>query len=154
MQHIIDVQSDTPCEVPPEAVRQAVTTVLQQEGVTQPCEVAVVLSDDETLQTLNRRFRGVNRPTDVLSFANDTRGPFSVTGEIRYLGDIVISLERAEAQAQAAGGTLTQEVQVLTVHGTLHLLGYDHATPEDKARMWDAQAEALQHLGVTIRLPE
>ncbi len=154
MQHIVEVQMEVPCAVPPDAVRQAVVTVLQQAGVEQSCEVAVVLSDDETLQSLNRRFRGVDRPTDVLSFADDTRGPFSVVGELRYLGDIVISVERAEAQAQAAGGTLTQEIQVLAVHGTLHLLGHDHATPEDKARMWAAQAAALQHLGADIRLPE
>ncbi|MFL7870595.1 MAG: rRNA maturation RNase YbeY, partial [Anaerolineales bacterium] len=66
----------------------------------------------------------------------------------RYLGDILISVPRAEEQARAAGHGLEAEVQLLAVHGTLHLLGYDHAEVEEKARMWKAQAEVLERLGL------
>ena len=118
--------------------------------------MVVVISDDAALQELNRRFRGVDRPTDVLSFADDTRGPYAGgLGQFpHYLGDVVISIDRARVQAGAVEGTLTQELQLLAVHGTLHLLGFDHETSAEKAAMWAAQAAILAALGVDILLPE
>jgi probable rRNA maturation factor len=156
--HRVEIQVEEPLgPVETEALERAALVVLAQQGVQIPCEVVVVISDEETLRELNLRFRGVNAPTDVLSFPDDTRGPFAALGGIdepRYLGDIVISLPRAEIQAAAAGGTVTQELQLLVVHGVLHLLGHDHGKPEEKARMWAAQAEILHYLGVDIPLPE
>jgi probable rRNA maturation factor len=107
------------------------------------------------LEDLNRRFRGVPHPTDVLAFADDTRGPFSggAVGFPRHLGDIVISLDRVRVQAEAVGATLDEELQLLVVHGVLHLLGYDHADESAKEQMWAIQSEILHLLGVDIPLP-
>ncbi len=155
--HLIDIQVEEqvgPVEKNP--LRKAVVETLTQMAVNEPCEVVVVISDDAALLDLNRRFRGVDRPTDVLSFADDTRGPYAGGGGRfpHYLGDVVISIDRARAQAAAAGGELVQELQLLTVHGILHLLGFDHADPAGKAEMWAAQAGILAALGVNIALPE
>lgn len=137
-------------------IEQAARLTLMRHGMEEPCEVVVVISDDVSLEDLNRRFRGVAAPTDVLSFANDTRGPFATgTAEFpNYLGDVVISVDRAREQAEAANGSLIEELQVLTVHGVLHLLGYDHGSEQTKEQMWAIQSEILRLLGVTIPLPE
>lgn len=155
--HRIDVQVEEQVgDIDPEPIEQAGQFTLLRHNLDEPSEVVVVISDDASLEDLNRRFRGVPRPTDVLSFANETRGPFSAgSAEFpRYLGDVVISVDRARDQASAAGGTLTEELQVLTVHGVLHLLGYDHANDLEKEQMWDIQSEILRLLGVNIPLPE
>ncbi len=162
--HQIDVQIEeqvdpvrygTRWDIVERVVRTAVLTTLAYVGVNAPCEVVVVLSDDDALHALNRRFRGVDRPTDVLAFADDTRGPYVGSGPFpRYLGDVVISIDRAAEQAAEVGGTLTQELQLLTVHGVLHLLGFDHAEPADKARMWAVQSAVLKALHADIPLPE
>ena len=109
-------------------------------------DLTVVLSDDARLQKLNRDYLGVDAPTDVLSFPASETDP--ETGA-RYLGDIIISISRAEAQAKSAGHPLEAEVQLLVVHGVLHLLGYDHAEAEEKTKMWKAQAEVLERLGLS-----
>ena len=109
-------------------------------------DLTVVLTDDARLQELNRAYRGSDAPTDVLSFPATETDP--ETGAL-YLGDLLISVPRADAQAKSAGHPLEYEVQLLVVHGVLHLLGYDHATAEEKARMWNAQAEVLERLGLS-----
>lgn len=157
VKHTVDIQVEEhvgPVDTKP--LRQAALATLAQQDVREVCEVVVVISDDAALRDLNTRFRGIDAPTDVLSFADDTRGPFVGGGGKfpRYLGDIVISIDRAREQAAAAGGTLVQELQLLTVHGVLHLLGHDHAEPAEKAAMWTAQAAILTALGANIALPE
>ncbi|MBI3163027.1 MAG: rRNA maturation RNase YbeY [Chloroflexi bacterium] len=109
-------------------------------------DITIVLTDDSQLHELNRDYLGVDAPTDVLSFPASETDP--ETGAA-YLGDILISIPRAREQAQAAGHPLEAEVQLLVVHGTLHLLGHDHAEAEEKARMWQAQAEVMARLGLT-----
>jgi probable rRNA maturation factor len=154
--HHIEVQvEDQVGAVEVEPVEKAARLTLMHH-LKEPCELVVVISDDASLEDLNRRFRGIGRPTDVLSFANDTKGPFSVgAGEFpRYLGDIVISVDRAREQAAAVNASLTAELQVLTVHGVLHLLGYDHDNDQTKEQMWAIQSEILHLLGVDIPLPE
>jgi probable rRNA maturation factor len=155
--HHIDVQIEEQVgAVDPGPIEQAAQFTLLRHDLGEPCEVVIVISDDESLEVLNRRFRGVARPTDVLAFANETRGPFSGGSDEfpNYLGDVVISLDRAKEQASAVDGSLTEELQVLTVHGVLHLLGYDHADNQEKEQMWSIQSEILRLLGVTIPLPE
>lgn len=110
--------------------------------------LTIVLSTDEKLQQLNREHRGIDAPTDVLSFPADEEA--SEEGE-RYLGDILISLERAKAQAWDGGHPLQQEVELLTVHAVLHLLGYDHADEGEKQKMWQAQEHILASLGNPLR---
>ncbi len=108
-------------------------------------DLTIVLTDDAQLRQLNRDYLDNDAPTDVLSFSASETDP--ETGR-RYLGDILISIPRALEQAQAAGHTLLAETQLLVVHGTLHLLGHDHAEAQEKARMWKAQAEVLERLGL------
>jgi probable rRNA maturation factor len=110
-------------------------------------DLTIVLTDDAQLHELNRDYLGVDAPTDVLSFPASETDPETAR---RYLGDILISVPRAEEQARAAGHALEAEVQLLAVHGALHLLGYDHAEAEEKARMWKAQAEILERLGISV----
>jgi probable rRNA maturation factor len=109
-------------------------------------DLTIVLTDDTQLHQLNRDYLGIDAPTDVLSFPASETDPETAR---RYLGDILISVPRAEEQAHAAGHALEAEVQLLIVHGILHLLGYDHAEAEEKARMWKVQAQIMERLGLS-----
>ena len=108
-------------------------------------DLTIVLTDDAQLHELNRDYLGVDAPTDVLSFPASETDP--ETGA-SYLGDILLSVPRTEAQARTAGHPLADEAQLLVVHGVLHLLGHDHAKAREKAKMWKAQAEILKSLGL------
>ncbi len=133
-------------------IERAVESVLQQEGHGSS-QVDVTLVDDEAIQGLNSQYRGVDRPTDVLSFALQEEageGEPAVTGgpQDTLLGDVVISLPRAVQQAEEYGHGLEREASFLAVHGTLHLLGYDHGTPQEEADMMRRTEEALTPLGL------
>jgi probable rRNA maturation factor len=132
-----------PQEVAPAAVRRAIRRTLDQQAFRKSCSVSVLLASDETLKALNARFRKLARPTDVLSFGS--RGIDPETGGV-HLGEIAISLPRAAAQARSRGTSLEREVQLLAVHGTLHLLGHDHDKPIRKQKMWRAQRQILKEL--------
>ena len=108
--------------------------------------MTILVTGDEGIQDLNLEYRGEDSPTDVLSFT--ALEPDPETGN-PYLGDIVISAERAAEQAETAGHPLEAEMQLLVVHGVLHLCGHDHGETEEKARMWAAQAEILGRLGLS-----
>ena len=112
-------------------VRAAAEMVGQLYGV-ENGEVSVTLTNNEYIHTLNKEYRGIDRPTDVLSFAlNESEEPEMVDGPaVNVLGDLIISVERAEEQAADYGHSLRREVAFLTVHGMLHLLGYDHMEDE------------------------
>lgn len=115
-------------------------------------DITIVLTDDRQLHELNLDYLGVDAPTDVLSFPASETDP--ETGSA-YLGDIILSVPRAAAQAQAAGHPVEAEAQLLVVHGTLHLLGYDHATEEEKTIMWAEQTKVLERLGLArIKIQE
>ena len=125
-----------------ELVKKAVEATLGFEGWKYDCEVSVTFTDNESIRELNREYRDIDRPTDVLSFPMDDEGDDSV------LGDIVISLERAMEQAEEYGHSLAREISFLTVHSCLHLLGYDHETgEEDEKEMFGKQEEILNKLG-------
>ena len=127
-------------------VKRAAAAALRAEGVTVPCELDVTLTDDAVIHTINREQRGVDRPTDVLSFPIDE---MDYDTNRRYLGDMVLSLERAEAQGEEYGGGFEHEAQYLTVHSVLHLLGYDHVDEgEDKRRMRAREKEIMRLLDV------
>ena len=131
-------------------IRAAARAALEHEAAPAPGALTILLADDGALQGLNRDHLGHNQPTDVLSFPSGETDP--ETGA-RYFGDIAISLPRARAQAEAGGHPVTAEVQLLVVHGVLHLLGHDHAKAKEKARMWAAQAEILRQLKAPITGP-
>ncbi len=125
-------------------IEHAARAALSHEAV--DGDLTIVLADDAQLRELNRAYLGVDEPTDVLSFPASETDP--QTGA-PYLGDILLSVPRAGAQARAAGHPLETEVQLLVVHGVLHLLGYDHAGPAEKSRMWKAQQEILEGIGLS-----
>ncbi len=143
----------TELEPPPveaEVIQRAGSAVLKHES--KQAEVTVVLTDDRQLRELNRQYRGTDAATDVLSFP---AGEVNPETKRAYLGDVLISIPRAKVQAGAAGHPLEAELQLLVVHGVLHLLGYDHAGAEERARMWSAQSEVLQGLGLAgIKISE
>jgi len=128
-----------------ELVEGAAQSVLKHQGAPLDADLTIVLTDDTQLHELNLQWMGVDGPTDVLSFPSDEIDPES--GH-RYLGDILISVQRVVEQANAAGHASEAEVQLLVVHGVLHLLGHDHADVDEKARMWKAQSEILAELGL------
>lgn len=131
--------------VPVDLLERAAAAALRH-GPGPEADLTLVLAGDERLQALNRQFLGKDRPTDVLSFPSDETDP--ETGR-RYLGDVLISVPRAAEQSAARGHSLEAELQLLAVHGVLHLLGHDHAEAGEKARMWAAQARVLAELGVS-----
>ncbi len=150
--HIVEVTTDAGMEeqlaahgLDASLVERAVLATLQAERVAGPVEVGVLIADDTRLHALNRDYRGVDAPTDVLSFGDDgATGPFVSQPEgPRYLGDIAISLERALAQADEYGHSPARELAYLAVHGTLHLLGYDHERGPDDAAAMRAHEEAV-----------
>lgn len=135
-----------------ETIHATVLAVLNHEEVSEQSEVSIVIDNDARLQELNSQFLGIDAPTDVLSFPSDEMDPDAGTP---YLGDIIISKPRAQAQADDAGHALEAEIQLLIVHGMLHLLGYDHADAEEKQEMWARQKEILTGLNVQLkRFPE
>lgn len=142
----IEIQAELPV---PEGVVDllvtAVTTTLHHQQISPPAELTVLLSDDQQLHQLNRDFRQVDSPTDVLSFPGGATLPGM---PMPYLGDIAISVPTATRQAAQAGHDLKAELQLLAIHGTLHLLGHDHAEPDGKAAMWAAQQTILDQLGL------
>ncbi len=125
------------------ALRATARAALAHEAAPMPGELTIVVTDDAALRELNRTYLGHDYATDVLSFPSEETDP--ETGA-RYFGDIALSVPRARAQAKAAGHPLKAELQLLVVHGVLHLLGHDHATARQKARMWAAQEEILRGL--------
>ena len=106
-------------------------------------DITVRLIDDGEMKSLNQTFRGEDKTTDVLSFNQDILDP--ETGR-SYLGDIVISIPTAKKQAEVQGHQLEQECAFLAIHGTLHLLGYDHYEPKDKAEMWPLQDQIFKSI--------
>ena len=110
--------------------------------------ITLVITGDKSIQDLNRDFMGKDTPTDVLAFAaQEEAGPFVAAPEAQeYLGDVIVSYPRAQEQAEQFGHPLEQELDLLIVHGILHLLGYDHATPDEKALMWSRQETILKEL--------
>ena len=145
-----------------ELVRQVVEASVDHEACPYECDVSVLFTDDEGIREMNREARGIDAATDVLSFPmTDWPAPAQYdgleedpdcfhpdTGEL-LLGDIVISVERAAAQAQEYGHSLRREIAFLTAHSCLHLLGYDHMEEEERLDMERRQEEILQGLGIT-----
>ena len=113
-------------------------------------ELSVTLTDNEHIHVINREYRGVDRPTDVISFAlNESDEPEIEDAEINILGDIIISLERAAEQAVEYGHSYRREIAFLTVHGLLHLLGYDHMEEDERLEMEEEQRVVMEALGIS-----
>ena len=124
---------------------QAAQKVLEFAKIADKSDLGIVIGSDTLLHRLNLKYRQVDSPTDVLSFPSGEVDPD--TSDL-YLGDVVISLPRAQSQAASEGHPLVEELQLLVVHGTLHLLGYDHAQAKEKKSMQVAQDKILGQLGL------
>jgi probable rRNA maturation factor len=129
----------------------AARLTLQSAGVPLETGLTILITSDEQVRDLNRQFLGIDSATDVLSFTAGETDPDS--GEL-YLGDVIVSYPRAQAQAQAGGHPVAEELELLVVHGILHLIGYDHAGPDAKRRMWQLQGAILDQLGTSVRPPD
>lgn len=127
----------------------AVYAVELEELESERCEISVTFVDMEEIHALNKEYRQVDRPTDVLSFPQfyDLEEEVPEVGEI-CLGDVVICKEKAEQQAQEFGHSFEREIVYLFVHSVLHLLGYDHMEEEEKTCMRRREDEIMAHLGV------
>ncbi len=133
-------------------IKKAVNRALEAEGIEEPCLVSVMLTDEEGIRAVNREFRGIDSATDVLSFPLNelTPGDFDPDGCERdmetgaiLLGDMMISLPRCERQGEEFGHGFEREIQYLTVHSVLHLLGYDHMDEGEQKRQMRAREKAI-----------
>lgn len=132
-----------------EAVIRQVCAAIAAKEELPDAEVSVSLVDNAEIQELNRQYRGIDRATDVLSFAMEEESTFAEAGEPLILGDIVISWPKVLEQAQAYGHSQKRELAFLTAHGFYHLLGYDHETAEDEEEMFGLQEAVLSFLGIS-----
>jgi probable rRNA maturation factor len=128
-------------------LENSVKTVLEKEKQFLEVDLSIVIENDDAVKELNKQYRGINTPTDVLSFEANEIDP--ETG-VKYLGDIIISLDQAKLQAEKSNHSLIAELQLLAVHGALHLLGHDHVAVEGKRIMWALQKEILTSLGAGL----
>lgn len=159
--HYIPITADVPgaandanCAL----IRRTIRTALAAEGLTAPCEVDVLLTDDDGIHEINRELRQVDRPTDVLSFPEFELTPGQLPGPedadpgtgLIPLGDMVLSMERVAAQAREYGHSKRRELSYLVTHSVLHLLGYDHLDEGPQKEQMRAREEAiLGELGIT-----
>lgn len=137
----------TPSEANEAVIRKVCDEVAVTYGLTPEEELSVVLCDNAHIHKLNKEYRSIDRPTDVLSFALNEGDDEFGEEESRLLGDLIISLERTAEQAEEYGHPFERELAYLTVHGCLHILGYDHMTDEDKKEMRTEEEFILGKLG-------
>lgn len=160
------VESETDKTLPfdvEEVASKVIVETLDSENCPYEVSVNVLLTDNEEIHAMNHQYRGIDRPTDVLSFPNvDYENPADFTGiedtiEDYFdpengelcLGDIVISVEKVYEQSEEYGHSLMREYAFLIAHSMLHLLGYDHMAPEEATVMEQKQEEILNRLGIT-----
>lgn len=134
-----------------EWVRKIAREVLKAEGVASPLEMSLVFTDSETVQKLNRDYRGVDEPTDVLAFymlpEKETAPSFVLPPDgVTRLGEVIVSYPQAVEQAKEQGHSVNKELALLIIHGILHLLGYDHEQPEEEAKMRAREKELLEKI--------
>jgi probable rRNA maturation factor len=136
-------------------VERAIKATLEEEEVVDEVEVSVSFVDNEEIRKLNKYYRGIDSPTDVLSFPlmefeeiEEGEEDEKDAEEIYPIGDIVISLEKAKEQAEEYGHSFEREVAYLTVHSMLHLLGYDHETEEERKLMREKEEKVMERLGL------
>jgi len=153
---IVNEQDEEITQEHQQLIEECLQKAAQFEEITG--EVVITLVNNERIHELNRDYRGVDRPTDVLSFALNEEGEgdmeiFVEESEFddypNMLGDIIISIPRTKEQAQDYGHSFERELGFLAVHGFLHLIGYDHGTPEEEKEMFTRQENILQEVGLT-----
>lgn len=143
----IDLINETNEEIDLNDLRKVIDKTLESEKVSSAI-MNVIIIDNERIHEINREYRGIDRPTDVISFALEDDKTF-VNTDFRVLGDIYISIDKVHEQAKTYGHSERRELSFLTVHGVLHLLGFDHMKKEDEVVMFKKQDEILDSLGIT-----
>lgn len=128
--------------------KKVVREVLASEGISKKAEVSIVFVDDDYIHQLNLQYRGIDCPTDVLSFAMQEGEHMAGPEEEIILGDVVISLPTAEKQSFEYGHSFLREAGYLIIHGTLHLLGYDHQDEDQKSAMREKEEAVLSRVGL------
>ncbi len=143
----IEVLNEAGYEVDEARLQAVAVTTLSRQNADENSSLTIAITDDAAVTALNQQFRGIDAPTDVLSFPMDEM-PTAADEATHYLGDLVIAYPYARAQAEREGHAMSDSLALLVVHGTLHLLGFDHDTPEHRAAMWAAQEAVLIALGI------
>ena len=155
MKIFIDYNNEQDKLTPPEdfekLVEDCTRAALAEEDIEDDAEVSVTLVDNARIREMNSEFREIDKETDVLSFPLGDENGFEVDPDTDaiLLGDIVISLEKANAQAEEYGHSFKREVAFLVTHSLFHLLGYDHMTEDEEKEMFEKQEKVLQQLGIT-----
>lgn len=147
-----------------EAIKEAILFTLKDQGVEEEAEISMLLVDNDAIKEMNKEYRNIDKETDVLSFPmisyeegkvfrdeylNHQFGPEYYDGDALLLGDVVLSMEKANEQALEFGHSLKREACYLTIHSILHLLGYDHMKDMDKQRMREAEERILHALDIS-----
>lgn len=143
----IDIFNETGIEISElETIEKLLNYAIEHESLDN-LEFNVIIVDNEKIHELNKEFRGIDRPTDVITFALEDNEDFPVM-ETRILGDIYISLDKAKGQAIEYGHSFLRELSFLSIHGFLHLLGYDHMESDEEKIMFSKQEEILNGFGI------
>jgi len=134
-------------------MKEILKKILKILGIDKKNEISFLFTDDAGIKELNSKYRGINKATDVLSFAfeEDDCDMFPVLGDVKILGDIIISTETARRQAKEANHDIEREIAILMVHGILHLLGYDHIKDEEYGLMHEKELEIIEKLDNNIQ---
>lgn len=148
MSFVIDIQNENGYPIDENGLQIAAKATLNRFDVHPDSSLTVVLTTNEAVQELNKQHRGIDAPTDVLSFPAEALPPEIAEEENPYLGDLLVAFPYASEQAQKLNHKLEDSFALLVVHGTLHLLGYDHDTLENRAEMWAEQEAVLQELDI------
>lgn len=148
MVNTFEIFNETDCDLEEEIdkLHEFITFVLKEEKL-ENVEFNIIFIDNPRIHEINLTYRGVDRPTDVISFALEDNKTIDLG--VRLLGDIYISIDKAKEQATSFGHSLRREISFLAVHGLLHLLGYDHMTEEEEKVMFAKQEELLQKFQIT-----
>lgn len=149
----VDIQNEYSVEIlPTQRIVEAVSYVLSQHDVEPDTMLTLVITNDEQVRQLNVQYRGVDAATDVLSFPAEPL-PDEIDEEVPYLGDLIVAYPYTVRHTEESGHAIADELVLLAIHGTLHLLGYDHDNAQHQAKMWAAQSDALKVAGVRIDVP-
>lgn len=143
----INVENLTRVEVDLNLIKKVALKTLQYENANN-AEASIIITDNQEIRKINKEYRNIDKETDVISFALEDDETF-INIPVRILGDIYISIDKAKLQAEEYGHSLKRELAFLTVHGMLHLLGFDHMNKEDEKVMFKKQDEILNELEIT-----
>jgi len=144
---MFEIINDLEKEVPEISELQKYIEYLVKKLSLEKCEFNIIITDNNKIHKINKEYRNVDRPTDVISFAMEDNMDIKYT-DFRLLGDIYISIDKCYEQAKSYGHSRQREISFLSTHGILHLLGYDHMEEEEEKEMFSLQKELLEGYGI------